>query len=120
MYEATPSRDAAPALALGIQHWPEVAAYQESAYDAETCRLVSLAAATIGGFDEQWMWGTQALHRFARLGRGAGVASPRLVRRWYWEDRALLESVLGRHTNASTSYATAARFALGGSSSSSM
>lgn len=75
--DLAPSVDPKAALALGERHWPEIAARDPNPYDAETCRLLSLAVVVEQPSDALLadVWRTRALTRFALTGWHEGVAS---------------------------------------------
>lgn len=73
LLDATPSA----AIELGDQQWPTIRARTANKYDAETCRLLSLAA--LGLPEPNWtlaeLYRCRALARFALIGWSEGVAA---------------------------------------------
>lgn len=74
--DLAPSVDPEAALALGEQHWAEITGREPNPHDAETCRLLSLAAIEQQppDFVLADVWRTRALTRFALTGWHEGVA----------------------------------------------
>lgn len=75
VFELAPTADPAAALALGDEHWPEIAARDFNAEDAETCRLLSISAAELSDYAVAAQWRRRALIRAAFLGWGEMVAA---------------------------------------------
>ena len=75
--DLAPSGDPAAALRLGAAHWAEMSARDPNAHDAESCRLLSLAAIEQNppDFVTAEVWRTRALARFALVGWHEGVAA---------------------------------------------
>lgn len=75
--DLAPSADPAGALSLGNAHWTELAARDPNPHDAETCRLLSLAAIEQDSpdFVTAEVWRTRALARFTLTGWHEGVAA---------------------------------------------
>lgn len=75
--DLAPSGDPAAALRLGAAHWAEMSARDPNAHDAESCRLLSLAAFEQKPSDvvTAEVWRTRALARFALVGWHEGVAT---------------------------------------------
>lgn len=67
--------DAAPADALNVGHanWSSISGRDANAHDAETCRLLSLAA-IVASPDEAETWRVRALVRYSAIGWHEGVA----------------------------------------------
>ncbi len=62
-------------LALAAEQWPALSSRKANAFDAETCRLVMLAAAKHDEFEALRLWRARALSRFTAVGWVEGVAS---------------------------------------------
>lgn len=60
---------------LANDNWDDIARREANAEDAETCRLVALAAAQLEDFPALRLWRARALSRFAAIGWTEGVAS---------------------------------------------
>lgn len=77
VFDLAPSRNPSAALALGAEQWTWMAARPATAEDAETCRLLSLAALEPDVDDPVMMvtWRSRALTRFALLGWHEGIAA---------------------------------------------
>lgn len=77
VFDRAPSRDPSAALTLGADQWMWMAARPATAEDAETCRLLSLAALEPDIHDPVAMvtWRSRALTRFALLGWQEGIAA---------------------------------------------
>lgn len=73
--DLAPSRDPGAALMLGGTHWHEMQARDSNPHDAETCRLLSLAAIEAAHPSAAELWRTRALVRFALSGWHEGVGA---------------------------------------------
>jgi len=74
--DLAPSVDPVTALSVGNAHWAEMAARDPNPHDAESCRLLSLAAVEQDprDFEVAELWRMRALARFTLTGWHEGVA----------------------------------------------
>lgn len=77
LFELAPNVDPDAALALGEVQWPAMASRTPCPHDAESCRLLSLAALELNppDFLAADLWRTRALTRFALSGWHEGMAA---------------------------------------------
>lgn len=75
--DLAPSADPVAALSVGNAHWAEMAARDPNPHDAESCRLLSLAAIEQDPPDLEVaeLWRMRALARFTLTGWHEGVAA---------------------------------------------
>lgn len=75
--DLAPSAEPKTTLLVGEAHWAEMALREPNPHDAESCRLLSLAALeqTPSDLAVAELWRTRALARFTLLGWHEGVAS---------------------------------------------
>lgn len=75
--DLAPSSDPEAAIAIGESHWGEIAAREPNAHDAETCRLLCLAAIEQAppDFPLANLWRDRALELFTQTGWHEGVGT---------------------------------------------